>query len=46
LAESLGKTVRELLTGQPGSLTNLEWYLWTRFRTAQARLQQQQRKRK
>jgi hypothetical protein len=44
LAEDLGKTVRELTTGASGPLTNLEHYLWARYRTAQARLQQQQRR--
>lgn len=45
-AEALGKTVRELLTGTPGPWTNLERYLWKRYRDAELRLQQQQRKRK
>jgi hypothetical protein len=36
--------VRELLTGQRGPLTNMEFYLWQRYRLAQARVQQQARK--
>jgi hypothetical protein len=39
-------TVRELLTGQAGALTHLEWYLWARYRTAHQRLAQQQSKRR
>lgn len=37
-------TVRALLTGAHGPLTQMEFYLWQRWRVAQARLQQQQRK--
>jgi hypothetical protein len=33
--------VRELLTGIPGPLTNMELLLWARFYTARQRLQQQ-----
>lgn len=44
LAESLGKTVRELVTGAGGVLTGTEHYLWGRFRLAQARLAQQRRR--
>ena len=40
-AESFGRPVRELLTGQAGPLTHMEWYLWGRYRWAQARLRQQ-----
>lgn len=42
-AEQLHKTVRELLTGKPGSLTWVEQYLWQIYRAAAARLQQQAR---
>ena len=40
-AEQLGRTVRELMTGQPGPLTACEQLMWQRFRLATARLQQQ-----
>jgi hypothetical protein len=40
-AESLGKTVAELLTGQAGALSNMELYLWNRWRWARERLRQQ-----
>jgi hypothetical protein len=39
-------TVRELMTGEPGALTRMEWYLWARYRTAHQRLEQQQSKRR
>lgn len=42
-AETFGRPVRELLTGQPGPLTNMEWFLWVRYKTAVARLRQQER---
>jgi hypothetical protein len=42
-AETFGRPVRELLTGQPGPLTNMEFFLWARYRLAQARLRQQER---
>jgi hypothetical protein len=44
LAESLGKTVGELLTGGSQPLSNMELYLWNRYRVAQARIRQQQRR--
>lgn len=37
-------TVAELLTGQPGPMTNMEFFLWQRYRLAQNRLYQQARK--
>jgi hypothetical protein len=41
-AETLHKTVRELLGGQPaGPLTGMEQYLWVRYQTAKSRLVQQ-----
>lgn len=43
-AEAFGRPVRELLTGQAGPLTHMEWYLWMRYRLALARLRQQQGK--
>lgn len=43
-AEQLGKSVRELVTGQPGPLTVAEEYLWRRYRLATSRLHQQQAK--
>lgn len=45
LAKELGKLVRELVSGQPGPLMRMEWYLWSRYSTAERRLAQQ-RKRK
>lgn len=42
-AERLGKSVRELLTGQAGPLTAMEDALWRRKRVADARLAQQRR---
>lgn len=41
LAESLGKTVAELLTGKPQPLSQMEFYLWNRYRAAQQRLKEQ-----
>jgi len=43
LAETLGKTVGELLTGRPQPLLNMELYLWNRYRFARERLRQQER---
>jgi len=43
LAESLGKTVAELLTGGSQPLSNMELYLWNRYRFACERIRQQQR---
>lgn len=43
LAETLGKTVAELLTGAPMPLSNMEFYLWNRYRLARERIRQQQR---
>lgn len=40
-AEALGRPVGEMLTGLPGPLTNMELYLWGRFRWARERLRQQ-----
>ena len=40
-AETLGMTVRQLLTGQPGPLMYAEFVLRARFGTARARLRQQ-----
>ncbi len=37
-------SVQQLLTGMQGAMTNMEFYLWQRYRLAQARLQQQARK--
>ncbi len=31
LAETLGMTVKELKTGKPGVLSNLEWVEWRQF---------------
>lgn len=42
-AETLGKTVRELLTGQAAPLTWVEQWLWQHYHRATARLQQQAR---
>lgn len=42
-AETFGRPVRELLTGTPMPLTQMEWYLWLRYRMAAARLRQQGR---
>lgn len=44
LAQDLGKTVAELLTGQPRPLSAMERYLWSRWKLARARLEQQQRR--
>lgn len=44
-AEKLGKTVRELLTGQAGPLTAMEDALWVRKGVADARLDQQRARR-
>lgn len=44
LAESLGKTVAELLTGEPQPLSQMEFYLWNRYRAAQERLRYQRGK--
>lgn len=44
LAERLGRTVVELLTGEPRPLSALEHYLWMRYGVAQARIRQQNRK--
>lgn len=41
LAESLGKTVAELLTGESQPLSQMEFYLWNRYRAAQQRLKEQ-----
>lgn len=41
-AEAFGRPVRELLTGQPGPLMHMEWFLWVRYRLAMARLRQQE----
>jgi hypothetical protein len=46
LAQKLKTTVREMLTGQAGPLTRMEWYLWARFESAQKRIEQQQSKRR
>ncbi len=44
LAETLGKTVAELLTGEAQPLSNMELYLWNRYRFARERIRQQQRR--
>lgn len=44
LAEELGGTVRHILTGESAPMSNMEMYLWGRFRTARARLEQQARR--
>lgn len=41
-----GRPVRELLTGTPGPLMHMEWFLWTRYKLALVRLRQQQGKRR
>lgn len=46
MAEKLGKTVRELVTGAGGSLTGTEHYMWNRYRLAQQRLAIQERRNK
>lgn len=46
LAQKLRVSVREMLTGQAGPLTRMEWYLWARFESAQKRIEQQQSKRR
>ena len=43
-AQELGKTVAEYLTGQGQPVSAMEDYLWSRFRQATGRLQQQQQK--
>lgn len=42
-AETFGRPVREMLTGQAGPLMQMEMYLWGRYRWAMARLRQQAR---
>jgi hypothetical protein len=37
-------SVRAMLTGIPGPMTHMEFYLWQRYRLAQARVLQQSRK--
>ena len=44
MALELGKTVRELLDGSSGPLTQMEWYLWKRWQLARLRLNQQDRR--
>ena len=44
MALELGKTVRELLDGASGPLTQMEWYLWKRWQLARLRLNQQERR--
>jgi hypothetical protein len=44
--EELGKTAREVLTGAPGAMMQMELYLWSQYRLARARLQQQNAPRK
>jgi hypothetical protein len=39
-----GKTVAEYLTGRPTPVSAMEDYLWARWRTATARLQQQSKR--
>lgn len=43
LAERLHQTVRRVLTGDDAPLTNMEFYLWGRYRAARMRLEQQAR---
>jgi hypothetical protein len=43
-AEALGRPVGELLTGVGGPLSNMELYLWGRYRWAKERLRQQNSK--
>ena len=42
-AEAMHRTVGELLTGRMAPLTNMEHFLWARYRLATARLHQQAR---
>ena len=42
-AETFGRPVREMLTGLPAALMQMELYLWGRYRLAVARLRQQYR---
>jgi hypothetical protein len=44
LAEQLGGTVRSILSGQAAPMSNMEFYLWGRYRLARARIEQQQRR--
>lgn len=37
-------TVRKSMTGQDAPMTNMEYWLWNRFRVARARLEQQARR--
>lgn len=43
-AKELGKSVGELATGRGTAISNMEMFLWNVWRTAEARLQQQNRK--
>lgn len=43
-ARERGSTVAKMMTGQDCPLSNLEDVLWTRFATAEARIQEQARK--
>lgn len=42
-AETLGRTVVDLLLGGSRPMSNMELYLWGRYRWAKARLDQQSR---
>lgn len=42
-AEAFGQSVRQMMTGAAGPLTQMELYLWGRYRLARARLRQQSR---
>lgn len=42
-AEAFGQSVRQMITGMPGPLQQMELYLWGRYRWAMARLRQQSR---
>lgn len=42
-AETLGQTVAGLLLGGSQPISNMELYLWGRFRLARERIRQQQR---
>jgi hypothetical protein len=44
LAERLGHSVCELLTGRREPMSSMEYYLWGRYHLAKARLQQQARR--
>lgn len=43
MAERMHQSVRHVLTGQNAPMTHMEYWLWSRYRLAQARLAQQQR---